>query len=123
MGVISGPGCRDGFCVRHVIVERDQRQPVVCHKAQVTDDPEDTAINIVSVLAILWDKGTICDYLHVKNMEFDDVDNSEGDDKADTDRNKGYCRQQKGFLLRHFSKDGADRDGEHGDVDNCCNNW
>ena len=50
MGVISAPGCRDGFCVRHVIVERDQRQPVVCHEAEVTDDPEDTAI--VSVLAI-----------------------------------------------------------------------
>ena len=50
MGVISGPGCRDGFSVRQVIVERDQRQPVVCHEAEVTDDPEDTAINIVSVL-------------------------------------------------------------------------
>ena len=69
------------------------------------------------------DKGTIIDYLHVKNMEFDDVDNSEGDDEADTDRNKGYCRKQKGFLLRHFSKDGANKDGEHGDVNNCCNNW
>ena len=61
-------------------------------------------------------------YLHVDNLQFDDVDNSEGDDKADTDRSKGYCGKQKGFLLRHFCKDGANRDGEHGDVDYCCNN-